>query len=199
MKNIILASTSPRRKELMELLCVPFEVRASNYEEDMTLALPPEELVQHLAVCKAQAVAVGVSAGLVIGGDTIISLDGRVMGKPHTEENAQEMLRALRGKTHQVLTGLAVIDVETGQTRQAINITNVTFKPYTDKEITDYVQTGEPLDRAGAYAIQGYASLFVQEIHGDYFGVLGLSLTDLAALLKEFGIDVWEGIVGSVV
>ncbi|PIR47875.1 septum formation inhibitor Maf [Candidatus Uhrbacteria bacterium CG10_big_fil_rev_8_21_14_0_10_50_16] len=193
-QQIILASTSARRRELMELLRLPFEVVASDYEEDMALDMAPEALVQHLALGKARAVVDTVGEGLVIGGDTIIVLESMVMGKPHTPERAREMLRLLRGKTHQVMTGLAVIDAVTNETRQAVSITDVTFTAYTDKEIDDYVATGEPLDRAGAYAIQGYASLFLEEMRGDYFGVLGLSVVDLARVLKEFDVDVWEGI-----
>ncbi len=194
MKKIILASTSPRRKELMTLLRVPFEAVASDYEEDMTLDLPPRELVQHLALGKAQAVAKLYGDALVIGGDTIVVIDNHRLGKPHTPQRAREMLELLRGRTHQVMTGHAIIDTSSGQSKTVVSISHVTFKNYSDKEIDDYVKTAEPLDRAGAYAIQGYASLFTERIDGDYFGILGMSVTTIADLLKEFGIDVWESI-----
>ena len=195
MRNIILASTSPRRKELVELLRLPFEAVASAYEEDMSLLLPPRELVQHLALGKAQAVAMTYPDALVIGGDTIVVLKDRVMGKPHTPEEAREMLQALRGTTHQVVTGLAVIDTATGETKTSATVTDLTFKAYSDEEIENYLKTGEPFDRAGAYAIQGYASLFVEKIDGDYQGALGLSVVELVKILKGFDVDVWRAIL----
>lgn len=198
MRKIILASTSPRRKELMQLLRVPFESVASEYEEDMALDFPPHELVQHLALGKAQAVAKKFDDALVIGGDTIVVLDHHRLGKPHTPERAKEMLQLLRGKTHQVMTGHAIVDTKTGKSKTAVSITDVTFKAYTQTEIDDYVSTGEPIDRAGAYAIQGFASLFTEKINGDYYGILGMSVTTIAGLLKEFGIDVWDSIRSSV-
>ncbi len=192
MKKIILASTSPRRKELMALLHVPLEAVASDYEEDMTFDFPPDELVQHLALGKAQSVASKYADALVIGGDTIVVLDNHRLGKPHTPQRAREMLELLRGKTHKVMTGHAVIDTASGKIKTAVTVSNVTFKNYADKEIEDYVKTGEPIDRAGAYAIQGFASLFTEKIDGDYFGILGMSVTTIADLLKEFEIDVWK-------
>lgn len=194
MKHIILASTSPRRKELMALLCLPFKAVASDYKEDMTLEMPPAELVQLLALGKAQAVASKYEDAFVIGGDTIVVLDEHRLGKPHTPERAKEMLAMLRGRTHQVMTGHAVIDTATGKTKTAVSVSDVTFMSYTDEQIDRYIATGEPMDRAGAYAIQGYASLFTEKIEGDYFGILGLSVTTIADLFKEFGVDVWESI-----
>lgn len=194
MKKFILASTSARRKELMQLLRLPFEAVASDYEEDMTLDFPPNELVQHLALGKAQAVASTYSDALVIGGDTIVVVDQHRLGKPHTPDRAREMLELLRGRTHQVMTGHAIIDTKSKKTKTAVSISDVTFKNYSDKEIDAYVKTGEPIDRAGAYAIQGYASLFTEKIEGDYFGILGLSVVTIAELLSEFEIDVWDSI-----
>lgn len=198
MRKIILASTSARRKEIMSLLRLPYEAVASDYEEDMTLDLPPQELVQHLAFGKAEAVVKKFNDALVIGGDTIVVLDNHRLGKPHTPERAREMLQLLCGKTHQVMTGHAIIDTKTGKSKTAVSITDVTFKAYTQKEIDDYVKTGEPIDRAGAYAIQGFASLFTDHIDGDYYGILGMSVTTVATLLEEFGIDVWDSIRKSV-
>lgn len=195
MKQIILASTSARRKEIMNLLCVPFEAVASDYEEDMTLDLPPADLVKHLALGKAQALATHYEDALILGGDTIVVLDEHRLGKPHTSERAREMLALLRGRTHQVMTGHAIVDTKTGETKTAVSISDVTFRFYSDEEIDRYVSTGEPIDRAGAYAIQGYASLFTDQIKGDYYGILGLSVTTMAGLLNEFGIDVWDEII----
>ena len=191
-KKIILASTSPRRKQLMTLLSIPFEAVASEYEEDMTLDLPPRELVQHLAFGKAQAVAEKYKNAIVIGGDSIIVFGNHRLGKPKTPENAREMLELLRGTTHQQMTGLAIIDTETGIVKTDVSVSYVTFRSYSDQEIENYINTNEPFGHAGAYAIQGYASLFADKIQGDYFGILGLSVTTLARLLNEFGIDVWD-------
>ena len=197
MKQLILASTSPRRKELMSLLKLPFEAMASDYDEDMTLEMEPAELVQFLALGKARAVTTQYEDALIIGGDTIVVLDNHRLGKPHTPERAREMLNLLRGRTHQVMTGHAIVDTKTGITKTAVSISNVTFGDYSDQHIEDYIKTGEPLDRAGAYAIQGFASLFLKEIKGDYFGILGLSITTLAELLQEFELDVWDSIRNS--
>lgn len=195
MRKIILASTSPRRIQAFELLGLTFEAVASGYEEDMTREVPPKELVAELALGKAQAVAGVYPDALVIGGDTIVVFEKQVMGKPHTPEKAVEMLKTLRGQTHQVMTGLAIIDTATGEVKTDVCVADVTFRNYSDREISNYVATGEPLDRAGAYAIQGYASLFVKEIRGDYQGVLGLSTPALAGMLRECGVEVWEGIL----
>jgi len=180
----------------MELLRLPFTAVGADYEEDMSLDLSPEDLVAHLALGKAQAVAKDYADALVIGGDTIVVHDGTLLGKPYTSEKAREMLQSLRGATHQIMTGLAVIDTKTGETRQAVSVSDLRFRDYTDEEIENYLQTGEPFDRAGAYALQGYASLFAQEIRGDYYSILGLSVVELRKILDEFGIDVWEGILG---
>lgn len=195
MRKIILASTSPRRIQALELLGLTFEAVASGYEEDMTREVSPRELVAELALGKAQTVAGVYPDALVIGGDTIVVFEKQVMGKPHTPEKAVEMLKTLRGQTHQVMTGLAIIDTATGKTKTDVCVNDVTFRNYSDREISNYVATGEPLDRAGAYAIQGYASLFVKEIRGDYQGVLGLSIATLAGMLRECGVEVWEGIL----
>jgi septum formation protein len=173
---------------------LPFEAVASDYEEDMALAMPPSDLVQHLALGKAQAVAANYADALVIGGDTIVVLDEHRLGKPRTSERAREMLELLCGRTHQVMTGHAIIDTKSGETKTAVSITDVTFRAYSNEEIAAYIATGEPIDRAGAYAIQGYASLFTQEIKGDYFGILGLSVTTIAQLLDAFGVNVWDAI-----
>lgn len=178
----------------MRLLRVPFEAVASDYEEDMTLAMEPPDLVQHLALGKAQAVAARSEDALVIGGDTIIVLNNQPFGKPHTPERAREMLGLLRGQTHQVMTGHAVMETATGRTKTAVSISHVTFFPYSDEVIEAYVATGEPLDRAGAYAIQGYGALLAKEILGDYDGILGMSVVVIAGLLREFGVEVWDAI-----
>jgi len=154
-RKIILASSSPRRRELLEKASLVFDVVSSSYEEDMTLPLSPRELVIKLSRGKAEDVAKNQKDAIVIGADLIVACGGKVLGKPHTKEKAKEMLLMLSGNTHSVWTGLTVIDIEGGKTiSEAIEV-KVTFKRLSEKEIDDYVKTGEPLDKAGAYAIQG--------------------------------------------
>lgn len=188
MKEIILASTSPRRKELMEITGLPFVVVASPYEEDMSLKMSPRDLVKHLAKGKASAVAENYRNEIIIGADTIVVLGKEVMGKPETEAAARKMLNKLSGKTHKVMTGYCIIDAATGKTVTKAVETKVYFKKLSSSEITNYIRSGEPMDRAGAYAIQGLAALFVKKIEGDFLNVVGLPIQDLAQDLKKFGI-----------
>jgi septum formation protein len=148
----------------------------------------PEKLVKTLALTKAREVARGVKEGLVIGADTIVVLEGKVLGKPKSREEAKIMLRGLSGKTHEVLTGLAVVDASSGKTTVDFVKTKVKFRELSQGEIDAYVATGEPLDKAGAYAIQEKAGLFVERINGCYFNVVGLPLAKLAEILKEYGV-----------
>lgn len=188
MKELILASTSPRRKEILSLLGIPFTVIPSNYEEDMTLPLSPEKLVQHLALGKAQAVADPLSDAIVIGSDTFVSCNGKILGKPHTPEKAKAMLRMLSGKKHTLYTGLAIIDTEAKKTITDFTTTDIYFADMTDEDINDYVATKEPLDRAGAYALQEKGALYITRLDGDYFSAIGLPLRLVAKYLKELGV-----------
>lgn len=190
--RIILASASPRRKELLTQIGMTYEVAPSTVEEKMEGTLP-EEIVQGLSAQKAEDVCGkflerGEEDFLVIGADTVVALDGSVMGKPADREDACRMLGLLQGKTHQVYTGVALIAKEAGKERLEVfaEKTDVTFYPMTEKEIQEYIDTGESMDKAGAYGIQGRAAVYIQKICGDYNNVVGLPVAKLYQKLKEF-------------
>ncbi len=186
--DIILASGSPRRKELLAQMGLTFRVVVSSADETVDPATPPEEQVGLLSRRKADAVAGLVSAGdLVIAADTIVVFDGQVMGKPHSAQEAVQMLSLLSGKTHEVYTGFTLRQGE--RTVTQAERTRVTFRALTQAEIDAYVATGEPMDKAGAYGIQGLGSLLVSGIQGDYFNVMGLPVCRLGQALKAFGLD----------
>jgi len=189
-KKIILASASPRRKELLERIGLKFEVEPSRYEEQTIPALDPHELVKQNSLEKAKAVAARHRHAIIIAADTIGVFRGRILGKPHTPTEARKMLTALSGRSHRVITGFTITDSETGKTTSRSVETKVYFRELAPEEIDAYVRTGEPLDKAGAYAIQGLGSLIVERIEGDYYNVIGLPLSALAESLKEFGIKV---------
>lgn len=191
LKKLILASGSPRRKEILEKLGIPFDVIPSNYEENMTENIAPEELAKKLALGKATDVAGKVSNSIVIGADTFIYFEGKKLGKPKTSEKAAEMLTEMSGKPHLIYTGYAIIDSDTKQTVLGCCETKVYFRQLNSSEIKNYVNSGEPLDRAGAYAIQGIGSVIVEKIVGDYFNVVGLPISQVAQSLKEFGYELF--------
>ena len=187
--DIILASQSPRRRELLERMGVrDFRVVTPDIDEHMDRELPPEELVRRISLEKALAVQEQEgNTSIIIAADTVVALDGAVLGKPADERDAARMLSALSGRTHQVFTGLTVAcgaDVRTVSEETA-----VTFRPLTAEEIAAYVRTGEPMDKAGAYGIQGYGALLVEGIRGDYYNVMGLPVCRLGGLLRELGVD----------
>jgi septum formation protein len=188
MRKIILGSTSPRRREILEKLRIPFVTEDSGYEEDMTLPLKPRDLVKKLALGKARAVAVRHTNAIIIGGDTIVVLGKEVLGKPHTVARAKEMLKKLSGKTHSIMTGLAVIDTKTGKEIVRAVEAKIEFRTLSDKQINSYVETKEPLDKAGAYAVQGYGAALIKKITGDYYGIVGLPLSLLQDELEELGV-----------
>lgn len=190
MKRIILASASPRRKELLEKIGLKFEVEPSNYVEDMRSGLSPDELARAVSLEKAKAVACRHKNTIVIAADTFIVFKGKIMGKPGTEAEARKMLMRLRGKSHSVVTGFTILDTDENKILTKSVETVVHIKNLTSEEIEAYVKSGEPLDKAGAYAIQGFGSVIVERIEGDYFNVIGLPLSALAEGLKEFGIHV---------
>jgi septum formation protein len=190
MKKIILASASPRRKELLEQLGLLFETESSNCEEHIDSAAEPHELAKSLSLKKALAVAEKHRGSLIIAADTFIVLEGRILGKPHSEAEATEMLRTLNGKAHSVISGFTVLDTETHKVFSRSVETMVHMKRLTPEEIEVYVRSGEPLGKAGGYAIQGVGAVLVKKIEGDYFNVVGLPLSALAESLKEFGIQV---------
>ena len=190
MKTIILASASPRRKELLEKIGLRFEVEPSNYEEDMPSALEPHEFAQKISLEKAKVVASKHKNAIVIAADTFIIFGSQILGKPHTEKEARKMLETISGKPHSVITGFSIIDTGTSKTLSKSVETKIYIRKLTLAEIDAYVKSKEPLDKAGAYAIQGLGSVFVEKIEGDYFNVIGLPLSALTEALKEFGINI---------
>ena len=184
---IILASASPRRAQLLKQIGLPFVVSASNICEDRDIASDPVHHVLELSRCKAQDVAARLGTGLVLGVDTIVVLDGSILGKPGSPEEAKHMLRRLSNRTHYVFSGLTLLRAEGGQMCSDVSRTEVDMRALSDEEIEAYVATGEPLDKAGAYGIQGRAAPFIREIHGCYYNVVGLPLSKLVDMLKAMG------------
>ena len=183
--KIILASASPRRKELMALAGIPFEARPVDADETILCCTPPEGAVMMLATRKAQLAAEHVPDDLIIGADTIVAVGKHIYGKPDTSEEAFEMLSALSGKTHQVFTGVCIY-TKSGHRNAFCTRTDVTFFPLSEEEIRAYIATGEPMDKAGAYGIQGKGALLVEKIDGDYYNVVGLPISRLVRELKSF-------------
>lgn len=184
MSKIILASASPRRKELMELAGYDFEVICADIVEVVPEEAMPQEVVMSLALQKAQAVAAEHKEAVVIGSDTVVALDGKILGKPHSEQEACEMLRSLSGRTHKVFTGVAIVCG--GKVKNFFDETDVEFYSLSDDEIKKYVATGEPTDKAGAYGIQGKGSVLVKRINGDFFSVMGLPIAKLYREMSDF-------------
>ncbi|MDO4475690.1 MAG: Maf family protein [Lachnospiraceae bacterium] len=188
MKEIILASASPRRKELLELLRTPFRVKVSHVEEKITCT-DPAQIVEELAFQKAQAVAaeLGAEDVIVLGSDTVVVSDGKILGKPADPEDAVRMLRQLQGRAHSVFTGCALIDCKNPERSEVFHEeTKVFVSPVSEEEIRSYVATGEPLDKAGAYGIQGYFAVHIDHIEGDYYTVMGLPVASLYRHLRRF-------------
>lgn len=191
MISIILASASPRRKELMGLLNIEFEIKTKNIEEIIDSNKLPAQIVEDLAVQKATAVAIENQDSIVIGCDTIVVNDGKILGKPKNEENAFEILKSLQDSTHKVYTGVSIICEKQKLHRTFYECTDVVMKAMTDDEIKRYIATKEPMDKAGAYGIQGYGSVFIKQIVGDYFNVVGLPIQKLYDILKEIDKDLF--------
>lgn len=190
MKTIILASVSPRRKELLKRIGLRFKVDPSNYEENMSSELEPHELAKSLSLEKAKLVAEKHMNALVIAADTFIVFEGKILGKPRTETEAKEMLETISGRQHSVITGFTIIDAANNRALSKAVETKVYIRKLSSNEIDAYVESKEPLDKAGAYAIQGLGSVIVEKIEGDYFNVIGLPLSALAETLKEFGVHI---------
>ena len=184
--NIILASQSPRRKDLLSLMGLRFSVVTSNVQETPPAGATPAETVCALARQKAEAVAAMFPKDCVIGADTIVYLDGDILGKPHTPDRAKQFLLRMQGRTHTVYTGVAVIAAGKADVRYAT--TDVTFAPMSELEIDWYVGTGDPLDKAGAYGVQGPFGVFVERIAGNYFNVIGMPLPLLYRMLLDAGV-----------
>ncbi len=187
MKKLILASASPAKKALLEQIGVVFTVQASDYQEDMSLNLDIFELAKKLSSGKAQVVARKNPGAVVLAADTFIVFEGKLLGKPKTASAAKRMLMALSGKQHSVVTGFTVIDIASNKHISEAIETKVYFRNLSAQEIDAYIATGEPLDKAGAYAIQSKGAEFVSKIEGDYSNVIGLPIARVSQVLKEFG------------
>ena len=187
--TIILASASPRRQELLKLFGVPFLVRVADIDETMDLTKSPFEEVARVSRMKALAVSRNAD-DIVIAADTIVVCEGKVLGKPHSEAEAADMLRLLSGRDHQVMTGCTVLRGE--KCESFTEVTDLHFRPLTEKEIARYVASGEPMDKAGAYGIQGGAALFCQRMVGDYYNVMGLPVCRLGQVLRQIAPEIME-------
>lgn len=190
MRKIILASNSPRRKSLMKLLGIPFEVVESNFDESVFLEKDPKKLVKILSYEKARVVASIHKDAIIIGADTVLVYKGEIFGKPRNKKDAVRILKALSGTKHQAITGFTILDSKTNKKVTASTASTILFKELTEEEIKAYIETGEPMDKAGAYAIQERGGLFVREIHGDVFNIVGLPLKDIRHHLAAFGIKI---------
>jgi len=189
MQQIILASASPRRAFLLKQIGLDFQVIPSSVEEIADSHLEPQEMVLKLAKRKAQAVSREYPQAIVLGADTVVCCEGRILGKPRDREEAAEMLYFLSGRVHEVVSGVVLQRLIPESVRGEAVTTRVKFRDLTDEEITGYIATGEPLDKAGAYGIQGLGALLVERIEGCYFNVVGLPLSRLPDLFREFGVD----------
>ena len=191
--DLILASASPRRRELLERIGLCFSVEAAEAEENLIPGLSAGNQVMRLSRIKADAVAYRhPEEPVILSADTVVVLDGAILGKPSDAEDARKMLRALSGRTHHVLTGVTVKKGRYQETR--CEDTEVRFESLSEQEISAYIATGEPMDKAGAYGIQGFAAVFVAGISGDYYNVMGLPLHTCAAMLRKAGIPVLEAL-----
>lgn len=191
-ERLLLASQSPRRAEILRAVGWPFETFAVEIDESLRAGENPVNYVERLALEKASAAAGIKDAPLVLGADTTVVVDGEILGKPESEEDAHRMLRRLSNRWHEVLTGVALVarggaGAAEDNLRQTVahERTRVRFGPMTEREISWYVQTGEPADKAGAYAVQGYAALFIEEIEGDYWNVVGLPVRLIYKLVNS--------------
>ncbi|MGL4796722.1 MAG: Maf family protein [Paraclostridium sp.] len=193
--NIILASGSPRRKEILANTKLKFNVITSDIDETVLENEQPIQLVLRLALEKSMDVASKNSNGLVIGADTIVVLDNTILGKPKNEDEAFKMLASLSDREHQVITGISVINLDNNKKIIDYVVSNVKFKKLTEKDIKDYISTEEYKDKAGAYGIQGFGALLVEEIKGDYFNIVGLPISKLGDILKNnFNINLFYGV-----
>lgn len=185
--RIILASASPRRAQLLEQIGVVFEIAPGNVAEMPHPDEAPPDYITRISRAKVIAVARGFDSGLVLGADTVVVLDGQLLGKPEDEAAARRMLSQLSGKWHAVMTGVALYDIESRREVADYDKTLVKFAQITDSEIDWYVNTGEPMDKAGAYGIQGRGGLFVDEIAGNYYNVVGLPIPLVYRLARRLG------------
>ena len=196
--KLILASASPRRAEILRNAGIQFEIRKTDVDESRIVGELPGDYVRRLALAKALSAAAEyrdpIDKTLILGADTVVVVDADILGKPASQDDARSMLRRISGRIHEVHTGLALLRKPGAEQRVVEEITRVHFAPLTDREIEDYIATGEPFDKAGAYGIQGIGGRYVTRIEGCYFNVMGLPLARLWSLLRELG---WENSVGA--
>src|SRR3972149_243191 len=186
--RIILASSSPRRKVLLEKIGLSFDICHSNIDENIKKGETPEEHCLRLAEEKAKEAAKNVKRGWIIGADTIVFIDNRILGKPSGIKEAREMLNLLKGRYHKVCTAFCLLNAVTGNKIKRVVESRVKIKNLTDKEIEDYIKTSEPFDKAGAYAVQGIGSFMVEGIEGSYTNVVGLPMAEFEEALEQAGI-----------
>ncbi len=186
-RKIVLASRSPRRKKLLEQLGLEFEVVESSYDEDMNAATDPYELAKLLAFKKAEAVAKNYGDALVIGADTFTILEGKLIGKPKDKDEARNFLKNFSGKSHKVITGLAIIDTRNDKIVKKTGEAIIKFRNLDDREIEEYVATGRPLDAAGAYNMTDQGATLIESVSGDYYVVVGFPLSQLYSELRKMG------------
>jgi len=191
--NLILASQSPRRQQLMAQIGLEFSVMVTDIDETMDASLPPKDEVLRLSIEKAEAAAQSAHKdAIIVAADTIVVLNDRVLGKPRNAEEAVQMLQSLSGNTHRVMTGVTVY--KHGVADSFVEETDVQFRPLSKAEIEAYVATGEPMDKAGAYGVQGTGCLFVSSLNGDYYNVMGLPLCRLCSHLRAAGVEILKTI-----
>lgn len=184
MNRIILASKSPRRKQLMDTLNIPYEIIVADIEETIDYEKELKSEIENLSFLKALKVYKDNPDAIVVGADTIVVVDNKVLGKPHNEEEASQMLHKLQNNKHTVITGCSIISSKMSETFS--NVSDVYFNPMSDDEINDYIKTKEPMDKAGAYAIQGLGSKFIHSINGDYYSIMGLPISEVYQRLKKY-------------
>lgn len=188
--KIILASSSPRRRELLEKIGLKFTIDTSGIvNETIPVGIKPDKIVENLALKKALAVSQKYQDGFIIGSDTIVVLDDIILGKPKNDEDAFNMLMKLQGRNHHVYSGIAIVNVSTGEQQVTHDITEVEFRTINEDEAIRYINTNEPKGKAGSYAIQGLGAVFIKGIYGDYYNVVGLPLFKLAEILHNYGVD----------
>ena len=189
-RNIILASGSARRKDLLRQLGLEFEVRQSEYEEDMTVLNDPYELAKFLALKKGEDIAKYYADAIIISGDTFTIFDGKFIGKPKDEEDAFQTLKNFSGKTHEIVSGFAIIDTKNKITINDFGKALVKFRNLSEEEIADYVATKEPLSRGGSYGMMELGAVLIESIEGDFYSVIGLPLNKIYPELKKMGVDI---------
>jgi septum formation protein len=192
MQRIILASASPARRHLLETIGLAFTIEPSLLPEVMDEATTPEALAVRLALGKARDVASRNPDAIIIAADSFVILDGRYLGKPHSAEEARAMLRHESGKAQRFVTGLAVIDAATGQEFIEHELSEIRMSELSDEEIEEYIATGEPFGKAGAYGIQGQGAVFIAEVRGSYAGIIGLPVNKLYRILRQLGVDIFH-------